>query len=556
MGSLFRLTGDTVTPSAGTRVLKASEAAVLLEANAVLDAARERVADMERKAGEAYERRREEGYRDGVEEGRLEHAEKVMETVLSSVEYIEGIEATLVNVVAVAVRKVIGEIDENERIVRIVRNALVTVRNQQHVTIRVAPADEKAVREGLASMLASVPGVKVGELCILRNPWEDWTLRAEVVGFVKQVALLTPLGDLQGISPATEVIPTGEIHSVPVGEDLLGRVLNGLGDPIDGGPPLKPRTHYPVYADPPNPMLRKIIDKPISLGLRVLDGVLTCGEGQRMGIFAAAGGGKSTLLSSIIKGCSADVCVLALIGERGREVREFIENDLGPEGRKKAVLVVSTSDRSSMERLKAAYTATAVAEYFRDQHKSVLLMMDSVTRFGRAQREIGLAAGEPPTRRGFPPSVFSTLPKLMERAGNSDKGSITALYTVLVEGDDMTEPIADETRSILDGHIILSRKLAAANHYPAIDVQASVSRVMNAIVTKEHKKAAQALRKVLAKFAEVELLVQIGEYKKGSDKEADDALARINAVNAFLRQGLDEKSTFEETLQALYKVVA
>ena len=241
---------------------------------------------------------------------------------------------------------------------------------------------------------AVVPGVKVGELCILRNPWEDWTLRAEVVGFVKQVALLTPLGDLQGISPATEVIPTGEIHSVPVGEDLLGRVLNGLGDPIDGGPPLKPRTHYPVYADPPNPMLRKIIDKPISLGLRVLDGVLTCGEGQRMGIFAAAGGGKSTLLSSIIKGCSADVCVLALIGERGREVREFIENDLGPEGRKKAVLVVSTSDRSSMERLKAAYTATAVAEYFRDQHKSVLLMMDSVTRFGRAQREIGLAAGD------------------------------------------------------------------------------------------------------------------------------------------------------------------
>ena len=277
------------------------------------------------------------------------------------------------------------------------------------------------------------------------------------------------------ISQASD-ITAFKATAVPVGEDLLGRVLNGLGDPIDGGPPLKPRTHYPVYADPPNPMLRKIIDKPISLGLRVLDGVLTCGEGQRMGIFAAAGGGKSTLLSSIIKGCSADVCVLALIGERGREVREFIENDLGPEGRKKAVLVVSTSDRSSMERLKAAYTATAVAEYFRDQHKSVLLMMDSVTRFGRAQREIGLAAGEPPTRRGFPPSVFSTLPKLMERAGNSDKGSITALYTVLVEGDDMTEPIADETRSILDGHIILSRKLAAANHYPAIDVQASQPR--------------------------------------------------------------------------------
>ena len=303
-------------------------------------------------------------------------------------------------------------------------------------------------------------------------------------------------------------------------------------------------------------MTRKLITKPISLGLRVLDGVLTCGEGQRMGIFAAAGGGKSTLLSSIIKGCSAEICVLALIGERGREVREFIEHDLGPEGMKKTVLVISTSDRSSMERLKAAYTATAVAEYFRDQGKSVLLMMDSVTRFGRAQREIGLAAGEPPTRRGFPPSVFSTLPKLMERAGNSDKGSITALYTVLVEGDDMTEPIADETRSILDGHIILSRKLASQNHYPAIDVLASVSRVMNNIVSPEHKAAAAKLRKILAKYAEIELLVQIGEYQKGSDAQADFALEKISAVNAFLKQGLLEKSSFEETLKKLIEVVS
>ncbi|WP_294555843.1 type III secretion system ATPase SctN [uncultured Mailhella sp.] len=402
---------------------------------------------------------------------------------------------------------------------------------------------------------AVVPGVKVGELCILRNPWENFQLKAEVVGFVRNVALLSPLGSCQGVSPATEVIPTGEILSVPVGEELLGRVLDGLGQPMDGGPALKTRHHYPVFAEAPNPMTRKIISRPLSLGLRSLDGMLTCGEGQRMGIFAAAGGGKSTLLSSIIKGCTAEVCVLALIGERGREVREFIEHDLGPEGRKKAVLVVSTSDRSSMERLKAAYTSTAIAEYFRDQGKSVLLMMDSVTRFGRAQREIGLAAGEPPTRRGFPPSVFSELPKLMERAGNSDKGSITALYTVLVEGDDMTEPIADETRSILDGHIVLSRKLAARNHYPAIDVQASVSRVMNAIVSKEHKKAAQRLRQILAKFAEVELLVQIGEYKKGADKEADDALAHIDKVNAFLKQGLDEKSTFEQTLEGLFEAV-
>jgi type III secretion protein N (ATPase) len=402
---------------------------------------------------------------------------------------------------------------------------------------------------------AVVPGVKVGELCILKNPWEDFSLKAEVVGFIKNVALLSPLGSCQGVSPATEVIPTGEILSVPVGPELLGRVVDGLGQPIDNGPELKCRTHYPVFAEAPNPMTRKPINKPLTLGLRCIDGVLTCGEGQRMGIFAAAGGGKSTLLSSIIKGCAAEVCVLALIGERGREVREFIEHDLGPEGRKKAVLVVSTSDRSSMERLKAAYTSTAIAEYFRDQGKSVLLMMDSVTRFGRAQREIGLAAGEPPTRRGFPPSVFSELPKLMERAGNNDKGSITALYTVLVEGDDMTEPIADETRSILDGHIVLSRKLAAKNHYPAVDIQASVSRCMNAIVTKEHKQSAQRLRKILAKYAAVELLVQIGEYKKGADSEADDALAHIDKVNGFLKQGLAEKSTFEQTLAALNEAI-
>lgn len=402
---------------------------------------------------------------------------------------------------------------------------------------------------------ATVPGVKVGELCILRNPGEKWVLRAEVVGFSKNTALLTPLGDLEGISYHTEVVPTGHVLSVPVGEELLGRVLNGVGDIADGGPSLRTRKFYPVYADPPAAMTRKLIEKPISLGLRVLDGILTCGQGQRLGIFAAAGGGKSTLLSSIIKGTSADICVLALIGERGREVREFIERDLGPEGMKRSVLVVSTSDRSSMERLKAAYTATAVAEYFRDQGKSVLLMMDSVTRFGRAQREIGLAAGEPPTRRGFPPSVFSTLPKLMERAGNSEKGSITALYTVLVEGDDMTEPIADETRSILDGHIILSRKLAAINHYPAIDVQASVSRVMNAIVSKEHKEAAAKLRQILAKYSQIELLIQLGEYKKGADSEGDFAISHIDAVNKFLKQGLNEKSTFQETLDSLLKVV-
>lgn len=403
---------------------------------------------------------------------------------------------------------------------------------------------------------AVVPEVKVGELCLLRTPGQAGELRAEVVGFSKNTALLTPLGDLEGISFHTEVIPTGHVLSVPVGPELLGRVINGVGDPADGKGPLNTHHFYPVYADPPAAMTRKLISKPISLGLRVLDAMLTCGEGQRMGIFAAAGGGKSTLLSQIIKGCSAEVCVLALIGERGREVREFIEHDLGPDGMKKTVLVISTSDRSSMERLKAAYTATSVAEYFRDQGKSVLLMMDSVTRFGRAQREIGLAAGEPPTRRGFPPSVFSTLPKLMERAGNSDKGSITALYTVLVEGDDMTEPIADETRSILDGHIILSRKLASKNFYPAIDVMASVSRVMNAIVSKEHKQAAGKLRNIMAKYQEIELLVQLGEYKEGSDPDADYAIHKIGEINDFLKQGLGEHTSFEETISRLISIVS
>jgi type III secretion apparatus H+-transporting two-sector ATPase len=401
---------------------------------------------------------------------------------------------------------------------------------------------------------AVVPGVKIGEICTLKNPWDSWEMKAEVVGFAEEAALLTPLGDIQGVSSSTEVIPSGAVHMVPVGPGLLGRVLDGLGAPLDGGPPLQTEEYYPVYADPPNPMTRRIIDRPVPLGLRVLDGLLTCGEGQRMGIFAAAGGGKSTLLSCLVKGADVDVTVLALVGERGREVREFIEHDLGREGMKKAVLVVSTSDRSSMERLKAAYVATAIAEYFRDQNKRVLLMMDSVTRFGRALREIGLAAGEPPARRGFPPSVFSSLPRLMERAGNSDKGSITALYTVLVEGDDMTEPIADETRSILDGHIVLSRKLGSANHYPAIDVLASVSRVMSAIASKEHKQMAGKFRALLAKYQEVELLLQIGEYKKGADPLADEAIAKIDRLNQFLKQGLNERSTFDEALKGMHEL--
>lgn len=404
---------------------------------------------------------------------------------------------------------------------------------------------------------ASVPGVKVGEVCILRDPWEHVEMQAEVIGFNKETVLLTALGQMTGLSVQTEVIPTRRVHMVPVGASLLGRVLDGLGRPIDleEKGPLLPEAYYPVYADPPNPLERRIIARPISLGVKALDAMLTCGEGQRMGIFAAAGGGKSTLLAQIVRNTEADVTVLALIGERGREVREFIEKDLGEEGLRKSVVVCSTSDRSAMERLKAAHVATSIAEYFRDQGKKVLLLMDSVTRFGRAQREIGLAAGEPPTRRGFPPSVFSELPKLMERAGNAAKGSITALYTVLVEGDDMTEPIADETRSILDGHIILSRKLAQMNHYPAIDILQSVSRCQNAIISDDHKQDAAKLRTLLAKYADVELLLKIGEYRKGTDRETDEAIEKNDAVNQFLKQTLHERPAYADTLAQLKKAV-
>lgn len=405
---------------------------------------------------------------------------------------------------------------------------------------------------------AVVPTVKVGEVCLLRNPGEAFEMKAEVVGFQRDAALLTPIGDMIGLSAATEVTPTGRAHRVAVGPGLLGRVLDGLGRPMDLEERglLEADTYYPVFANAPDPLKRRIIDRPIELGVRALDGLLTCGEGQRMGIFAAAGGGKSTLLGMLVKGAAVDVTVIALIGERGREVREFIEHELGPEGRRKSVIVCATSDKSSMERAKAAYVATAIAEYFRDQGKRVLFLMDSVTRFARAQREIGLAAGEPPTRRGYPPSVFATLPKLMERVGMNDKGSITALYTVLVEGDDMTEPIADETRSILDGHIVLSRKLAALNHYPAVDVLASASRVMNAVTASAHKDSAGRVRELMAKYAEVELLVRIGEYKRGGDAGTDEAIDKIERIRSYLRQRTDERSSLNDAVAQLAKLAA
>lgn len=405
---------------------------------------------------------------------------------------------------------------------------------------------------------AVIPSVKIGEICLLSSPGIEVDMKAEVVGFSNGSALLMPMGDIQGISSDTEVIPTGHVHMVPVGNGLLGRVLDGMGDPLDVSThgPLHVSRYYPVLTSAPDPLKRRIIKHPLSLGVRALDGLLTCGEGQRMGVFAAAGGGKSTLMAMLVKGADVDVTVVALIGERGREVREFLEHELGEEGRKRAVIVCATSDKSSMERAKAAYVATAIAEYFRDQGKRVLFLMDSVTRFARALREIGLAAGEPPTRRGFPPSVFATLPRLMERVGMGSKGSITALYTVLVEGDDMTEPIADETRSILDGHIILSRKLAAANHYPAIDILASVSRVMNMVAEPEHKQVAGRLRELMAKYQEVELLVKIGEYKRGADALADQAIDRIDGIRRFLRQATDERISFSDTLALMKEAVA
>ncbi|WP_289851729.1 type III secretion system ATPase SctN [Sinorhizobium meliloti] len=400
---------------------------------------------------------------------------------------------------------------------------------------------------------AMAPGARIGDLCTLRSPEHNLELSAEVVGVQCDVAILTPLGEMHGLSTLTEVIPTGKPLMVPTGWHLLGRVLDGFGRPLDESTngPLLSEAHVPVYREAPDPLTRRSIDKVLPVGVRAIDGLLTCGEGQRIGIFASAGGGKSTLMSMLVRGAAVDVIVIALIGERGREVQELIEHSVGAEARSRVVLVVATSDRCATERAKAAYVATAIAEWYRDQGQRVLLLMDSVTRFARALREIGLAAGEPPTRRGFPPSVFASLPRLLERAGNNHCGSITAFYTVLVEGDDMAEPVADETRSVLDGHIVLSRALAMSNHYPAIDILASISRVMSAIVSSDHERLAGSLRQLMAKFQEVELLVRIGEYKEGADPIADAAIAKIDHIRSFLQQSTKEQVGFEAMLDAL-----
>ena len=393
--------------------------------------------------------------------------------------------------------------------------------------------------------------VRLGELCELRSPGGRVLQQAEVVGFSRNVAVLSPFGRLADISRSTQVIGLGRPLSVPVGDALLGRVIDSLGLPIDGGSALECDEHRPIFADPPNAMSRPIIERDLPTGVRIVDGLMTLGLGQRVGIFAPAGVGKSTLMGMFARGAQCDVNVIALIGERGREVREFVEHILGQDGMARSVVVCATSDRSSIERAKAAFVATAVAEYFRDRGMSVLLMMDSLTRFARAQREIGLAVGEPPARRGFPPSVFAELPRLLERAGLSERGAITALYTVLAEDETGGDPIAEEVRGLLDGHMILSREIAALNQYPAIDVLGSLSRVMPLVVTREHMDRAGHVRRLLAKHKEIETLLQIGEYKPGGDPLADEAIARIDAIRAFLCQRTDEFASPREIATAL-----
>ena len=397
------------------------------------------------------------------------------------------------------------------------------------------------------------PDAKLGDMCVIKPEDGEGNylkpIMAEVVGFRDKKTLLMPYDQTDGIGLGSIVENTNYPLRIAVSDDLLGKSLNGLGIPTDGN--LIEGEYYPVDAAPPDPLSREIIDTILPLGVKAVDGLITIGKGQRIGIFAGSGVGKSTLMGMFARNTKADINVIALIGERGREVREFIERDLGEEGMKRSVVVVATSDRPALERKKAAMTATAIAEYFRDQGKDVLLMMDSLTRFSMAQREIGLASGEPPVTRGYPPSVYSEMPKLLERAGRNDKGSITGLYTVLVDGDDFNEPITDTARSILDGHIMLDRRLAHKNHYPAIDVLQSISRCMSSIAEKDHKAAASRLKTVLATYNEAEDLINIGAYKPGSNPNIDYSVSKIEAVNEFLCQATDEKFTLEESVKKL-----
>lgn len=394
------------------------------------------------------------------------------------------------------------------------------------------------------------PTSSIGEMCMIHGE-EGKKIPAEVVGFRDEKVLLMPLGKMEGIHPGCKVFNTCRPLKVNVSVKMLGRVLDGLGNPQDGMEPVYPEKESPIASTPPPPLQRRRIHQPMSLGIRSIDGLLTCGKGQRMGIFSGSGVGKSTLMGMIARNASADVNVIALIGERGREVRDFIEKDLGKKGLERSVVVAATSDQPPLVRIKGASVATTIAEFFRDQGMDVILMMDSVTRFAMAQREVGLAIGEPPTTRGYTPSVFAMLPQLLERAGTSEKGCITGLYTVLVEGDDMNEPIADAIRAILDGHIVLSRDLASRNHYPPVDILNSVSRLMIDVVNGDHYKAAGKLRDVLATYRENEDLINIGAYVPKSNPRIDFALSMIDRVNQFLKQGIEETSAYEDIVRAL-----
>jgi type III secretion protein N (ATPase) len=404
---------------------------------------------------------------------------------------------------------------------------------------------------------ATVPGIRVGDLALIEPPGAGGRggLEAEVVGFRGDEAVLLPLGELSGIGPDALVTTTGQPLTVGVGPGLLGRVLDGLGRPADGGGPIPSAAPWPVDRPAPDPLRRAPVTRPLPLGVRAIDALLTAGEGQRLGLFAGSGVGKSTLLGQIARQTEADVNVIALVGERGREVGEFLDGALGTAGRARSVVVCATSDAPSLVRLRSAFVATAIAEWFRAQGKRVLFMLDSATRVARAQREVGLAAGEPPARQGYPPSVFAMLPRLLERTGTDDKGSITALYTVLVAGRDMEEPIADEVRGILDGHVVLSRELASRGHFPAVDVLASLSRLMAAVAEAPHRAAAARLREWLAAHERHRDLIVLGAYQRGSDAATDAALARWDALTAFLRQGTDEAAPWAETCRRLFDLV-
>ncbi len=400
------------------------------------------------------------------------------------------------------------------------------------------------------------PNCSLGDLCMIKSRDGQDLCQSEVVGFRDNRVLSMILGDAARVGPGSEIVATDRALSTNVGEELLGRVIDGLGNPIDGKGPIVTKEMRSIYNAPPNPLERQRITRPVRTGIRSIDALLTCGNGQRVGIFAGSGVGKSVMLGMIARNTSAEVNVIALVGERGREVAEFMDHELGQEGLKRSVVVVATSDKAALIRLKAAFLATTIAEYFRDRGMHVMLLMDSVTRLAMAQREIGLAIGEPPTTKGYTPSVFAMLPKLLERAGNARHGSITGMYTVLVEGDDMTDPVADAVRSILDGHIVLSRRLASSGHYPAVDVLESVSRVMPAITTEEHRQAAHRLLDMMATYREAEDLINIGAYVKGSNPRIDEALRNWEKIRAFLRQKASEKAEFDESIVQLMGIMA